>query len=236
MVRERAMANLRERLVGNPYPGRGIVLGRNREGDWIQVYWIMGRSANSRNRVFVGEGDLLRTAAANPGLVADPSLIIYNAMRICGRRYIVTNGDQTDAVYEGFAAQRSLAESLAEWRHEPDAPNFTPRISGYIDLDADEAWLSIIKVSPFGPEQSERHFFRFDCIEPGYGYTITTYDTDGDPLPSFSGLPYLLPLDGDPGTGLWEALDEENRIALAVRRIAADGAFETQITNRYEVV
>ena len=236
MVRERAMANLREQLVGNPYPGRGIALGRNREGDWVQVYWIMGRSANSRNRVFVGEGGLLRTAAADPGLVADPSLIIYNAMRICGRRYIVTNGAQTDAVYEGFAAQRSLAESLAEWRHEPDSPNFTPRISGYIDLDADEAWLSIIKISPFGPEQSERHFFRFDCIEPGYGYTITTYDTDGDPLPSFSGLPYLLPLDGDPGTGFWEALDEENRIALAVRRIAADGAFETQIINRYEAV
>ena len=236
MVREMAVVNLRERLAGNSYPGRGIVLGRNQEGDWVQVYWIMGRSANSRNRVFVDEEDLLRTTAADPGQVDDPSLIIYNAMRICGRRYIVTNGAQTDAVYEGFVAQRSLAESLGGWRHEPDAPNFTPRISGYIDLDTDEAWLSIIKTSPFGSGQSERHFFRFDCIEPGYGYTITTYDTDGDPLPSFSGLPYLLPLDDDPGPDLWEALDEENRIALAVRRIAADGAFETQITNRYEAV
>lgn len=239
MIRERAVANLRERLSANPYPGRGIVIGRDFAGGWLQIYWIMGRSAHSRNRIFVGEGDLLRTQAANPAKVEDPSLIIYNAMRVCGRRYIVSNGVQTDDVYEAFTAGQSLAEGLAGWLHEPDAPNYTPRISGYVDLDADEAWLSILKVCPFDTERSERHFFSFDCIEPGYGYAITTYAGDGDPLPSFAGTPYLLPLDDDPAAcaaSFWEVLDADNRIALAVRRIAADGAIETQITNRYEAI
>ena len=119
--------------------------------------------------------------------------------------------------------------------HEPDAPNYTPRISGYLDLDTDQVWLSILKASPFDAEQSERHFFRFDSIEPGYGYAITTYAGDGNPLPSFSGTPYLLPLDGDPAD-FWQALGGDNRISLAVRRIAADGTVETQITNRYKTV
>ena len=232
MVKEIAAANLQERLAENPYPGRGIVQGRSPEGDWVQVYWIMGRSANSRNRVFIGENDLLRTEAADPAQLEDPENIIYNAMRVCGRRYIATNGIQTDAVYDGFAAGRNLADSLAEWHHESDAPNHTPRISGYIDLDAEEAWLSILKASPFGPEHSERHFFRFDRIEPGCGYAITTYAGDGDPLPSFFGTPYVLSLD-DPAR-LWEALDADNKISLAVRRIAGDGTFDTQIINRYE--
>ncbi|MEE3257705.1 MAG: IMP cyclohydrolase [Candidatus Latescibacterota bacterium] len=234
MVREWAAANLRERLVENYYPGRGIVIGRGPDGEWIQVYWIMGRSDHSRNRFFVGDGDLLRTEAADPSKVEDPSLIIYNAMRVCGRRYIVSNGVQTDDIYDGFAAGRGFAESLAGWLHEPDAPNYTPRISGYADLAAAEAWLSILVASPFDPERSERHFFRFDCIEPGYGYAITTYAGDGDPLPSFAGTPYLLSLD-DPA-GLWDALDAENKISFAVRRIAGDGGFETQIINRYEAV
>ncbi len=235
MMTEQATANLRERLQQNPYPGRGIVIGRDPAGGWVQVYWIMGRSENSRNRIFVGEGDLLRTQAADPAKVDDPSLIIYNAMRVCGRRYIVTNGVQTDDVYEAFATGRGFAESLDRWLHEPDAPNYTPRISGYLDLDTEQVWLSILKVSPFDAEQSERHFFRFDSIGPGYGYAITTYAGDGNPLPSFSGTPYLLPLDGDPAN-FWQALDGDNRISLAVRRIAADGTVETQITNRYKTV
>ena len=235
MINEQAAANLQERIKENAYPGRGIVIGRDLKGDWIQVYWIMGRSSNSRNRIFVGEGDLLRTEAADPAKVADPSLIIYNAMRVCGRHYIVTNGAHTDDVYEGFVAGRGFAESLAGWLHEPDAPNFTPRISGCVDLDNDEAQLSILKVSPFDSARSERHFFCFDCIGPGYGYAITTYASDGDPLPSFSGTPYLLPLAADPGD-LWNALNEDNRIALAMRRIAVDGTAETQIINRYEAV
>ena len=108
------------------------------------------------------------------------------------RRSIVSNGVHTDAIHEGFAAGHSFAESLADWLHEPDPPNYTPRIAGYVDLEADEAWLAILKASPFDPERSERHFFRFDCVEPGYGYAITTYDSDGDPLPCvfWSSLPF----------------------------------------------
>lgn len=234
-VGEQAAANLRQRLAENPYVGRGIVIGRAAEGTWTQVYWIAGRSANSRNRIFVAEDDILRTEAADPAQLSDPTLIIYNAMRVCARRSIVSNGEHTDAIHEGFAAGRSFAESLADWLHEPDSPNYTPRIAGYVDLEADEAWLAILKASPFDPEHSERHFFRFDCVEPGYGYAITTYDSDGDPLPAFSGVPYLLPLANVPAR-LWEALNPEHRISLAVRRIAADGAIETEIINRYEAV
>jgi len=232
-VREQAVANLRQRLAENPYVGRGIVIGRAAEGTWMQVYWIAGRSANSRNRIFVAEGDVLRTEAADPAKLSDPTLIIYNAMRVCARRSIVSNGAHTDAIHEGFVAGRSFAESLANWLHEPDPPNYTPRIAGYVDLEADEAWLAILKASPFDPKRSERHFFRFDWVEPGYGYAITTYDSDGDPLPPFSGVPYLLPL-ADAPTRLWEALNPEHRIALAVRRVAADGAIATEIINRYE--
>ncbi len=232
-VSEQATANLQQRLAENPYVGRGIVIGRAVEGTWMQVYWIAGRSANSRNRIFVVEGDVLRTEAADPAKLSDPTLIIYNAMRVCARRSIVANGVHTDAIYEGFAAGRSFAESLAGWLHEPDSPNYTPRIAGYVDLEADEAWLAILKASPFDPERSERHFFRFDCVEPGYGYAITTYDSDGDPLPSFAGVPYLLPLAEVPNR-LWEALSPEHRISLAVRRIAADGSVATEIINRYE--
>ncbi len=234
-VREQAAVNLQQRLAENPYVGRGIVIGRAAAGTWMQVYWISGRSANSRNRIFVAEGDVLRTEAADPAKLSDPTLIIYNAMRVCSRRSIVSNGAHTDVIYEGFTAGRGFIESLAGWQHEPDSPNYTPRIAGYVDLEADEAWLAILKASPFDPEHSERHFFRFDCIEPGYGYAITTYDSDGDPLPAFSGVPYLLPLACAPAR-LWEVLDPEHRIALAVRRIAADGAVETEIINRYEAV
>ena len=234
-VGEQAAANLQQRLAANPYIGRGIVIGRAAEGTWVQVYWISGRSANSRNRIFVAEGDMLRTEAADPAKLSDPKLTIYNAMRVCARRSIVSNGVHTDAIHDGFATGRSFAESLAGWLHEPDPPNYTPRIAGYVDLEADEAWLAILKASPFDPERSERHFFRFDYIEPGYGYAITTYDSDGDPLPAFSGVPYLLPL-ADASARLWEVLDSEHRISLAVRRIAADGAIETEIINRYEVV
>lgn len=234
-IREQAAANLQQRLRENSYVGRGIVIGRTAEGAWMQVYWIAGRSPNSRNRIFVAEGDILRTEAADPAQLSDPTLIIYNAMRVCARRAIVSNGGHTDAIYEGFASGRSFAESLAGWFHEPDPPNYTPRIAGYVDLEADEAWLAILKASPFDPERSERHFFRFDCVEPGYGYAITTYDSDGDPLPSFSGVPYLLPLSAAPAH-LWEALNPEHRIALAVRRVSADGAVETEIINRYEAV
>jgi IMP cyclohydrolase len=240
MVKERAAQNLRERLAGNAYPGRGIVLGRSMGGEWVQVYWIMGRSANSRNRVLAWEDGVLRTRAANPSKMADPSLIVYSAMRASGRRYLVSNGAQTDALWAGMERGKGFVESLREWRHEPDAPHYTPRISGMIDLDREEAWLAIIRASPFGAGHSEQHFFRYQYVEPGYGYAITTYQGDGEPLPPFEGSPYLLTLEGEPGEAgarLWEALDEDNRISLAVRCIDPAGEeVRVEIINKYQSV
>jgi len=240
MLEELATQNLQERLVENTYPGRGIVIGRSDQGKWIQTYWIMGRSAHSRNRLFACEDGILRTQAADPAKVADPSLIIYSAMRQTGGRFIVTNGVQTDAMYEGLEQGQSFAESLLGQKHEPDPPNCTPRISGLLDHPAGEVWLSVIKVSPFAADQSEHHFFRYAEIQPGYGYAVTTYKGDGDPLPSFEGSPYLLPLKGDAGgiaTSLWEALDQDNKISLAVRQIDPDtGEATVEIVNKYAPV
>lgn len=238
MTNEVARANLEERLAANPYPGRGIVLGRSDRGLWIQVYWIMGRSEHSRNRIFVCEGDTVRTQAADASKVEDPSLIIYNAMRRLDSVYIATNGAQTDGLYEGMAQGKSFTESLEGWEHEPDAPNFTPRISTVLDLAGGAAWFSVIKASPFAPDASEHHFHRYIRIDPGCGYTVTTYTGDGKPLPSFAGPPYLTPLEGDAASiaeRYWQALDSDNRIALAVREIDPDSSeHQTQVINKYE--
>ncbi len=234
------MANLRERLADNPYPGRGIVLGRSDRGHWVQVYWIMGRSVNSRNRVFVRDQDIVRTQAADPSKVEDPSLIIYNAMRRLGPLCLVTNGAQTDGLYDGMAQGLTFTEALAKWQHEPDAPNFTPRISGALDLSSGEVWLSLIKASPFTPSACEHHFYRYTHMDPGTGYTVTTYSGDGNPLPSFSGPPYLTPLRGDAGTiaaTFWDALNAENRISLAVREVDPDTTEDrTELINQYQAL
>ena len=240
MTAEVAARNLQERIAANPYPGRGIVIGRNEAGEWIQVYWIMGRSPNSRNRLFAYEDEILRTQAADPSKVADPSLIIYNALRQLDGNSIVTNGAQTDGIYEGLQQGKSFAESLLDWNHEPDAPNFTPRISGLIELEKGAVWLSAIKVSPFTSEQSEHHFFRYADIQPGFGYAVTTYSGDGNPLPSFDGAPYLLALQGDAAqiaAGFWGALDEDNKISLAVQQIdPKSGESKIEIVNKYSAV
>lgn len=236
MTQQTARANLARRLQGNPYPGRGIVVGRSDRGRWIQVYWIMGRSPNSRNRVFVLEGDTLRTEAADPSRVEDPSLIIYNAMRRLDQVFIVSNGAQTDAVYTGLAQGHSFVEALADWAHEPDAPNFTPRISAALELDSGQVWVSIIKAAP-GSSASEQHFCRYVQVPVGVGYAVTTYTGDGSPLPAFEGTPYLLPLEGgaaDIAAAYWRLLDAENRVSLAVRQIdATTGAVETEIVNKH---
>ena len=232
-----AVENAQERIEKNPYPGRGIVLGRGDDGAWIQVYWIMGRSDNSRNRIFVCEDSVVRTEAADPSKVEDPSLIIYNAMRTSGRRFIVSNGVQTDAIWVALEGHGSFADSLNDWHHEPDAPNFTPRISGYTDVDEQVLWLSILKKSPFSENASERHFFRFDEVEAGMGYAITTYRSDGDPLPSFEGAPYLLSLPGSAdeiAAHFWSKLNGDNKISLVVRRIESiSGEVQLFVKNRY---
>jgi IMP cyclohydrolase len=238
MLREVAAINLAERVEQNPYPGRGIVAGRATDGSWIQVYWIMGRSENSRNRLFVCEDGILRTQAADPAKVEDPSLIIYQAMRTSGRRYIVSNGVQTDAIWQGLEDGAHFADTLSNWYHEPDAPNYTPRISGCVDLSGGAAvlWLSILKVSPFSNDESERHFFRYENVEAGYGYAITTYRGDGDPLPSFAGAPYVLALPGSAEQiveHFWQSLDSDNKISLAVRHIATNGQERVFIQNKH---
>lgn len=232
------LANVESRLRGNRYPGRGIIIGKNDAGNWIQVYWIMGRSENSRNRLFVVEDGVLKTQAAEPAKVKDPSLIIYNAMRERDGKWIVSNGDQTDTIYEGIGKGLSFAEALASRNHEPDEPNWTPRISGWVDMSGGDAvaWLSIIKVSPFSTDYSEHQYFRYGVVQKGCGYAITTYREDGNPIPSFSGTPYLTPLQWSAreiADFYWQVLDEDNKISVAVREITADGTAEIVVLNKY---
>lgn len=226
---DRAESAFSRHLVANRYPGRGLVLGRSTDGQaWLQLYWIMGRSANSRNRVFVADGATLRTEPFDASSVEDPSLILYDAMLELGRAYLVSNGDQTRTVYETLARGGSFEGALETREREPDAPNFTPRISGMLDLRGSEPRfaLSLLKASAADPAHTDRHSFRPAPPPPGFGLGLTTYRGDGSPLPSFEGEPLWLPLDGHPEAVLaryWDALDRENRVALALKRIPLSG-------------
>ncbi len=234
-----AQSNL-QALKTNAYPGRGIVIGLDETGKFaLQVYWIMGRSPNSRNRVFVADGHDLRTEPADASKVEDPSLIIYNAMLETASSFIVTNGNQTDTVRDALASGSTFADALETREYEPDSPNFTPRISGLCTL-ADGSlitYLSVLKKSPFS-EGCIRETFQYESLPTAAGYTVTTYTSDGSPLPSFSGEPYLLPLAGahsDVLATLWEALNADNRISLAVKSIEiATGNSEIFLVNAYE--
>ncbi len=240
-LRAEADANFNSRLLRNPYPGRGLVLGRSADGAaWLQLYWIMGRSANSRNRLFLAEGSTLRTAPADPSLVKDPSLIIYEAMLELPGLYLVSNGDQTRTLHRALAQGETFEAALATREREPDAPNYTPRISAMLDLLSDEPALAlnIIKANPDDPALSHHTTFRPAPPPPGFGLGLTTYEGDGDPLPSFRGEPLWLPLDGDEESLLdryWQALDADNRVALALKRIPADGGpGRVRLRNRFK--
>lgn len=229
-------------LQANPYPGRGIVVGLDASAAaLVQVYWIMGRSANSRNRVFEAEAGLLRTAAADPAKVADPSLIIYNAMRELKGLYVVSNGDQTDTAIQGLLAGATFSQALSTRQYEPDRPNYTPRISALCSLrdGLPIAEISLLKRSAFGMG-CDRQLFRYESFAPGYGFCVTTYAGDGDPLPSFQGEPRLLPLEGNAdriADAYWAALNAENRVSLAVKMIdIASGASTIVIRNQYQKV
>lgn len=236
-----AKASFAERLAANPYPGRGLVLGRAESGEsWLQVYWIMGRSENSRNRVFVAEGGELRTEAADPAKLADPSLIIYEAMLELPGVYLVSNGDQTRTVCDVMEAGGRFEDALEMREREPDAPNYTPRISGLIDLRLGEAVfaLSILKANPAEPALTDRTTFRPAAPPPGFGLGLTTYQGDGNPLPSFRGEPLWLPLSGSAeavADAYWAALDRSNRVALAVKEIRASGAGRITLRNRFAI-
>ena len=226
---DRAESTFARHLAANPYPGRGLVLGRSSDGEaWLQLYWIMGRSPNSRNRVFVADGATLRTEPFDAAAVEDPSLILYEAMLEVGRAYLVSNGDQTRTIADALAQGGSFEAALATREREPDAPNFTPRISGLIDLRGGEPVfaLSILKASRADTAQTDRISVRPAPPPPGLGRGLTTYQGDGSPLPSFEGEPLWLPLAGSPEAVLaryWDALDRENRVALALKRIPLGG-------------
>ncbi|MCZ8519655.1 MULTISPECIES: IMP cyclohydrolase [Paenibacillus] len=224
---ERYLKSLQE----NDYPGRGIVIGQTPDGSkLVQVYWIMGRSENSRNRVFIQEDNgFLRTEAKDPAKLTDPSLIIYYPVKHLGGAHIVTNGDQTDTIHEALEQGGTFESALASRTYEPDAPNFTPRISGLVDL-ADEQFaykLSILKSSGNTEDQTLRHTYTYEKALPGYGHCIHTYAGDGNPLPSFQGEPQLVPLANDAQSiaeTYWNALNKENRISLLVKTISLETA------------
>ena len=239
-IHQTAQANLQQRLADNPYPGRGLVLGCDEDGErLVQVYWIMGRSPNSRNRVFETDGTSVWTEAADPAACADPSLIIYNALRELRRVFVVTNGNQTDTICQTLLAGGTFAQALATRAYEPDAPNYTPRISGLFDLRLGEpvACLCVLRRSAFG-DATDRLHWHYEAFGPGVGHCITTYMGDGKPLPPFQGEPFPLPLVGDLGciaNTLWAALDDDNRIALAAKAIdPATCASELVVINKYD--
>lgn len=233
-----AQTNFRE-LGSNPYPGRGLVIGLSElPSAGLELYWIMGRSENSRNRRFVADGTTLRTAPVDEAKLADPSLVIYEAMLELLRIFLVSNGDQTRTVYEALRWDGTFDGALATRKHEPDAPHYTPRITGMLDLrgETPTAALSLLRPSTFGPAQTDRYTYRPSLV-PGFGYGLTTYAGDGNPLPSFSGDPLLLPLAGTAEEILstyWDALNAENRVALALKHIPLDGGPSTiLIRNQY---
>jgi hypothetical protein len=197
---------------------------------WIMLYWIMGRSMHSRNRHFVVEGGTLRTAPVEPQLLTDPSLIIYEAMLELPGIYLVSNGAQTRTLYETLSIGGTFEAALARWQHEPDAPNYTPRISAMLMLTQQQVTLSMLKANPIDPTYTDRFTYQPAIPAPGLGIGLTTYRGDGDPLPSFTGDPLLLPCAGSPADLLdtyWEALDAHNRVALAVKHIPPQGGVGT---------
>lgn len=231
--------NIAELLSSNPYPGRGIIIGRSKCGcQAITAYFIMGRSSNSRNRVFVEDGAGIRTQAFDPAKLEDPSLIIYSPVRVLGNKTIVTNGDQTDTIYEGMDKQMTFEQSLRSRTFEPDGPNYTPRISGVLHIESGSFnyAMSILKSANGNPEAANRYTFAYSNPLPGEGRFIHTYKSDGNPLPSFEGEPVWIDMDGDIDTftkTLWDNLNEENKVSLFVRYIdIKTGEYETRIVNK----
>lgn len=219
------MRSIFEELKNNAYPGRGIMLGKSQDGKHaVAVYFIMGRSENSRNRVFVNEGLGIRTQAFDESKLTDPSLIIYAPVRVLGNKTIVTNGDQTDTIYDGMNNQLTFEQSLRSREFEPDAPNYTPRISGVIKHDKEDFnyALSILKSANGDPSSCQRFTFTYKNPISGQGHFIHTYQGDGNLLPSFEGEPKLVGVPNDItefAHQLWDSLNPDNKVSLFVRYI-----------------
>ena len=227
--------NLAEELRGNTYPGRGIVLGRSEDGKKAVIaYFIMVRSENSRNRVFVEQEGGIRTEAFDPAKLEDPSLIIYAPVRVLGKQTVVTNGDQTDTIYDFLKEGKSFEEALRTRTFEPDAPNFTPRISGLVE--GFDYKLSILKSNNNDSSSTRRYFFEYTDPKAGEGHFIHTYKCDGSPIPSYEGEPTPVVISGDIDAftnEIWENLNADNKVSLFTRFIDVEsGEIETRIINK----
>ena len=233
------MLNIEKELQENAYPGRGIIIGKSADGTKaVTAYFIMGRSENSRNRVFVEDGEGIRTEAFDPSKLSDPHLIIYAPVRVRGNDTIVTNGDQTDTIYDLMAEGQTFEQSLRTREYEDDAPNFTPRISGIMHIESGkyDYAMSILKSHNGNGAQCNRYTFSYDNPIAGEGHFIHTYMGDGNPLPSYEGEPTWVKISGDIDTFtnmIWDNLNADNKVSLFVRFIdIATGNYETRIINK----
>ncbi len=233
------MKTISELLKGNSYPGRGIIVGKSQDSRYaVMAYFIMGRSENSRNRVFTRDGEGIRTEAYDPSKLVDPSLIIYAPVRVLGNATIVTNGDQTDTVYDFMKDGKTFEQALRTREFEPDKPNYTPRISAVVEKNGEgfSYKMSILKSSDGNPDCCQRFFYEYDKPIAGEGHFIHTYKCDGNPIPSFDGDPELLCVGNDINaftTELWQALDNDNKVSLFVRYLDLEnGTYETKIINK----
>lgn len=233
------MVSIANELASNTYPGRGIIIGKTPDGKKaVTAYFIMGRSENSRNRVFVEDGTGIRTQAFDPSKLVDPSLIIYAPVRVLGNKTIVTNGDQTDTIYELMDKQQTFEQALRTREFEPDAPNYTPRISGIMHIENGDYnyAMSILKSNNGNPDACSRYTFAYTNPADGEAHFIHTYMGDGSPLPSFEGEPKLVDVENDIDVYtnlLWTNLNEDNKVSLFVRYIDIEtGKYETRIVNK----
>ncbi|MBD9029303.1 MAG: inosine monophosphate cyclohydrolase [Butyrivibrio crossotus] len=231
--------SLAEELSSTTYPGRGIVIGKTPDGKKAAIaYFIMGRSENSRNRIFVKDGEGIRTEAFDPSKLEDPSLIIYAPVRVLGNKTIVTNGDQTDTIYDLMDKQYTFEQALRTREFEPDAPNYTPRISGVLHFDngSFNYAMSILKSNNGNPKACNRYTFAYENPVAGEAHFIHTYMGDGNPLPSFEGEPTLVDVPDnmdDFADLVWNNLNNDNKVSLFVRYInIEDGSYETKIINK----
>lgn len=231
--------SLEKELKENAYPGRGIVIGKSKNGKYaVTAYFIMGRSENSRNRVFVQDGEGIRTQAFDPSKLSDPSLIIYAPVRVLGNKTIVTNGDQTDTIYEWMDKQQTFEQALRTREFEPDAPNYTPRISGILHVENGSFHyaMSILKSNNGNGDACNRFTYAYNHPINGEGRFIHTYMCDGNPLPSFEGEPKVVEIPDDMDAFadmLWTSLNEDNKVSLFVRYIdLATGEYKSTIINK----
>ena len=232
------LLDIKTRLQETSYPGRGIIIGRTADNAKVMIaYFIMGRSVNSRNRIFEVTEDGIRTKAHDESKMEDPSLIIYHPVRVVGEDTVVTNGDQTDTIRDFLVAGKTFEASLRTREFEPDGPNYTPRISGIVAADGTYK-MSILKSMDGDPACCCRYFYEYDNPQAGVAHFIHTYQGDGNPLPSFEGEPERIAMEWADAKSfadvLWEHLNEDNKVSLFVRTInLADGATDTVIINRH---